>query len=479
MSLKQKTISGLYWTLAQQFGSQGIQFIVSIVLARLLMPEEFGLIGMITIFVAIGNILRDSGLSSSLIRTTNPDQDDYSTVFVVNLAGSILLYALLFVTAPWIAGFFNQPVLVAITRITTLSFIINAFSGVQVARLTRIMDFKTQLTVQIPSLIVGSFLGILLAWQGFGVWSLVWMNLVQATISAAQLWIRTGWHPHFRFKKEVFRKHFSFGYRLMLSGLIDTIYQNIYHVVIGRFFAPAQLGFYTRAMTLRQLPVQNISSALKKVTLPMFANIKHDDAKLKWASKKLMKQVIFWLAPVLIGLSVIAEPFFRLVFTEKWLPAVPYFRLLCVAGILYPVHAYNLNILNVKGRSDLFLRLEIIKKVLITIGIALAIPFGIHGLLYAQIVLTVMGFIINSWYSGYFIQYSVKEQLRDIIPIIGLALACAGITWMIDSRLEMYGLNDWVRLGVGVTTYAAAYLGVSYVTAFEPLKDFRALILKR
>ncbi len=443
------------------------------------MPEEFGIVGMISIFVAIGNVLRDSGLTSSLIRSKNPEQKDYSTVFIVNLLGGILMYVILFVSAPSIAAFFKQPQLVLVTRVVTLSFIINAFSGVQLARLTRLMDFKTQLTVQIPSLIAGAILGVILAWQGFGVWSLIWMSLFQSVISVVQLWIRTGWRPDFRFDRDAFRKHFSFGYRLMLSGLIDTIYLNIYHVIIGRFFSAAQLGFYTRAMTLRQLPVQNISTALRKVTLPMFASIQDDNERLKIVSKKLMRQVIFWVAPTLIALGVLAEPFFRFVFTEKWLPAVPYFQLLCVAGIMYPLHAYNLNILNVKGRSDLFLRLEIIKKVLITIGIVIAIPFGIYGLLYMQIVLTLSGFFINSWYSGIFINYPVKEQAVDILPIILFAGLCGAVTWGFDLLLVQYNTHDFVRLVAGGVCYAGTYLGISLAIKFEPLTDFRQLILKR
>jgi O-antigen/teichoic acid export membrane protein len=480
MSLQAKAISGFFWTFSQQFSIQLINFIVSIILARILLPEEFGLIGMIALFIGIGNVLVDSGLASSLIRTSNPDQKDYSTVFFINLTGSLLIYVLVFLAAPAISGFFNQAILTSIIRVYALTFVITAFQSVQIARLSKEMNFKKQLTIQVPSLIAGGLLGIVLAYLGYGVWSLVWMNVCQNFLSSVMLWFGTGWRPDFFFDKRKFKHHFYFGYKLTLSALIGTIYQNLYNLIIGKFFSAAQLGFYTRANSMRQLPIQNIGSALNKVTYPMFAAIHNDDLKLRLAYRKLMQQVMFWIAPALIGLAVIAEPLFRFLLTDKWLPAVPYFKILCMASLLYPVHAYNLNILLVKGRSDLSLKIDIAKQIFIAAGIFCSIPFGIYGLLYFQVISTVISFFINGLYTGRMIGYSSWQQLKDILPILFFAFLVGLLTWFLDHLLVQYFyLGDLWRIIAAGVFYFSAYWGISYFAKSPALNDFRQIILKR
>lgn len=481
MGLQKQTVSGLFWTFSQRFSVQLINFGVSIIMARVLLPADYGLIGMLAVFMAIGSSLMDSGLSSSLIRTPNADQKDYSTVFFINIIGSIIIYAILFLTAPFIASFYDQEILTPIIRVYTLSFIISAFVSVQSTRLTKEMNFKTQMKIQIPSVIGGGILGIVLALQDYGVWSLVWMNLFQSTLSAIQHWIYSGWRPNFLFDKERFKYHFNFGYKLTLSGLLDTIYNNIYNLIIGKFFPVAYLGYYTRAKSLQQLPVQNISTALNKVTYPMFSSIQHENVKLKMAYKKLMQQVLFWIAPTMILLGVIAEPLIRFLLTEKWVPAVPYFQTLCAAGILYPLNSYNLNILKVKGRSDLFLKLEIIKKVIITIGIFIAVPFGIYGLLYLQVIISFVAYFINSWYSGKMINYPMIEQVRNILPTILLATLIGGFSWFLDRYylLQVLHMIDFGRVAIMGGVYFILYLGISQAIKMPAIIDFRRLILKR
>lgn len=480
MSLTKRTVSGFFWTFSQQVSVQFINFIETIILARILLPSEFGLIGMLAVFIAIGNTLIDSGLTSSLIRTANPTEKDYSTVFFINLLGSILIYCILFFTAPLIASFYKQPMLTNIVRLYTLTFIIRAFSSVQMTRLTKELNFKLQMTIQIPSEILGSALGIILALSGFGVWSLVWMNIFQSSMYSIQLWIRSGWRPKFLFDKDLFKYHFNFGYKLTLSSLLDTVYQNLYTLIIGKFFSAAQVGYYTYSMTLRQLPIQNISGALNKITYPIFSSIQNDDIALKRAYKKLMQQVIFWIAPILILLTIIAEPLFRLLLTEKWLPAVPYFQILCIAGILYPLQAYNLNILKIKGRSDLFLKLAVIKKVLSISGVFVALQFGIFGLLYFQIVMTLISFVINTWYSGKFINYSFKNQLSDISPILLVAACTGGAVKVLNIYLENYlTIPDILQLMIAGFIYFSLYLFTSYLIKIDSFNDFSQLILKR
>jgi len=479
MSLRKQAISGLVWTFGMQFGNQLIGFVVSMILARILLPAEFGLIGMIAIFIAVGKSLLDSGLSQSLIRSQNSDQEDLSTVFFFNLAASFLIYIIIYFSAPLIANFYNQPILINIIRIFCLTFIISAFSSVQMARLTKRMDFKTQTLIGLPSAIVGGIVGIIMAYKGYGVWSLVWSSLVSAFLGSLQLWIYSKWTPSFVFNIEKFKDHFNYGYKLTLSGLLDTIFNNIYLILIGKFFSPAQVGFYTRAETMKQLPVTNISTALNKVTFPLFSSIQDDDVRLKRVYKQLMQMVVFVIAPVLIFLGVLAEPTFRFLFTEKWLPAVPYFQILCVTGILYPIHAYNLNILKVKGRSDLFLRLEVIKKIIIIITIAFTIKFGILALLYGQIFISIIAFFINTYYTGKFINYTTWQQSKDIIPIILLSALSGGIVFVLDHYLKLHDQIDIIRILGGSLIGLLVYLLLAQIFSFNSLNDLKKLLVRK
>jgi O-antigen/teichoic acid export membrane protein len=466
------------WTFGQQFGTQAIGFIVSVVLTRLLDPAEFGLIGMISIFIGIGTSLINSGLTQSLIRTINPDQEDYSTVFFFNLAGSILIYFIIFFLAPLIADFFDQSILINIVRIYCLTFIINAFSEVQLTRLTKEMDFKLQMTIAIPSLIVSGFVGIFLAIHEYGVWSLVWMAVCQSILNTLQLWFRTGWFPNLSFNMRKFKYHFKFGYKLTLSGLLDTTFNNLYQLIIGRFFVPAQVGFYTRADSLKQLPVSNISVALNKISYPLFASIQEDNFKLRRGYKQIMEMVVFVIAPLLVLMGVLATPLFRLLFTEKWLPAVPYFQILCLSGILYPLHSYNLNILNVKGRSDLFLKLEVIKKSLIAIIIIVSLRYGVIGLIWGQLVTSFLAFFINSYYSGKFINYSSWQQISDILPLILIAFIAGIIVYLVVLYLISY-CTDLDKLIIGGVVGAGIYITLTAIFKKETFLDFKKVILRK
>src|SRR5690554_5484202 len=360
MSIKKKAINGILWTFGQQIGVQGINFIVQIILARLLMPEAFGFIAMIQVFLAIGVALMDSGMTSSLIRTKDADQADYSTVFFINLFSSIIIYLILFFTAPFIASFFEQPLLELIIRVYTLSFIIQALVGVQSARLTKEMNFKLQMYMQIPSSVCGGVVGIILAYQGFGVWSLVWMHLVSTFLFMVQHWFKTKWRPSFIFDKQKLIYHFNFGYKLTLSAILSALYANSYTLLIGKVFSVNQLGFYNQANTLRLFPVRNLTAALQKVTYPLFSSIQDDNEKFKAVFKKITILVFFIICPVMFFLVGIAEPLFRLILTEKWLPAVPLFQILCIGTIFSPQSVYNLNIIITKGRSDLHFKLELL-----------------------------------------------------------------------------------------------------------------------
>jgi len=470
MSLKQKTIAGAFWVVSERFTLQGIQFIISIMLARILMPEEFGLIGMITIFLAIAQSLTDSGLASSLIRTKDPDQVDYSTVFVFNIGGSIIIYGLVFLLAPLIAQFYERGILTGLIRVLGLMIITNSLGSVQNAQFTRSMDFRTLFIIQIPAVVISGIVGVMMAKNGYGVWSLVYMQLIGNVVTLVFLWLRSSWRPSFVFSMPRFKRHIAFGFNMTLSSILNSIFDDIYNIVVGKYFSATQLGYYTRANSLKQLPVSNIASAINKVTFPLFSQMQDDNLRLRLAYKKMMQQVTFWVAPVLIGMGVISYPLFRLMFTEKWLPSVPYFQLLVVVGIMYPLHGYNLSVLQVKGRSDLVLRLEIIKKIIIVISVVVAIPYGIYGLLYSQIVLTFLIFFINSYYTGRFINYYVIEQVRDLLPVIALAVSMGALCYFADSLIVLW--PDVLRVTLIAFLGSVFYFFISYIIKLDPFFVF-------
>lgn len=479
MDLGGKTIYGVFWSMGQELGSKLISFIITIILARLLSPVEFGLLAMLFVFIAVGNALLDGGLTSSLIRTAELTQKDCSTVFYFNLIGSLFIYSVLFFLAPLISGFYHQPVLTNVVRVYGIVLIINAFYGIQQTLLVKEMKFKTMTMIQIPAVVGGGILGVVLAKFGFGVWSLVWMSLLNSFISTVLYWLFSPWRPILLFDSVSFRKHFNYGYKLTLSSLLDKVYQNIYTIIIGRFYAPAQLGFYSRAESISQLPTGIISTAVNKVTLPMFAKIAHDNEQLVNVYRKVMLQVLFWMAPLLVALSVIAEPLFRLMLTDKWLPAVPYFQILCIAGVMYPINAYNLNILKVKGHSDLFLKLEVIKKILCIIGILCVFPFGIYGLLYLQLFFSFASFYINSIYTVRFINYPFLKQIEDILPTLFVSGFIGISCYFLDKFLIEMHFNDLLRIIFIGFSYFSGYFALGYLIKLSAIIDFKELVLAK
>jgi teichuronic acid exporter len=479
LSLKQKTIAGLVWSFSQQFGLQAINFCLSIVIARLLDPSDYGLLGMLAIFMSVGQTLINSGMTSSLIRSKELTEDDYSTVFWMNLTLSIVIYLGMVIASPFIAAFFNQPILKPIIWVYCFTFVAGALAMVQKARLIKQMDFRSQMMISIPSLVIAGGLGLTLAYLDFGVWALIWMSVVQVSLNALFFWMKSGWKPKWQWSHEKMKVHFDFGYKITVAGILDAVFKNSYNLLIGKYFAVEQLGYYTKADSLKQLPVQNISLALDQVTYPLFASIQDENSRLKNAYKQLMQQVVFWLAPVLVFAAVLAEPLFVFLLTEKWLPAVPFFQILCVVGILYPLHSYNLNILKVKGRSDLFLKLEIIKKIPMIVGLAIAVMYGIFALLYLQIVLNVLFFFINSAYSGKMINYPSLEQLKDIVPSFLLVTFVGVILYSVDLYFVGSGLGNLSRIALGFLIGWALYLGISYLFKSPALFAFKALLVKK
>ena len=420
--LRTKTLHGIFWSFCERFGEQGIQLVVSVILARLLLPEQFGLIAMLAIFMAVAQSFIDSGFGSALIQKKNATHIDECSIFYFNILVGCLAAGLLCLAAPWIADFYNQPILTPLTRVLSLNLIINSFGLVQTALLTRHIDFKTQLKVSVIATLLSGTIGVTMAFNGFGVWSLVAQSLSINLFRTILLWIFHRWRPALRFSFTSLRAMFSFGSKLLLSGLLDRFFQNIYLLVIGKIFTPAALGFYSRAKRLQELPVENIQSSISRVTFPVFSSIQEDKPRLKQGVRKALMALAMVNFPMMIGLAVIAKPLVLVLLTAKWLPCVPYLQLFCILGALYPLHAMNLNVLKAQGRSDLFLRLEVLKKILIIISIAVTYRWGIQAMIYGQIAVSILGYYLNSYYSGRLINYPITEQIFDLAPYLGISM---------------------------------------------------------
>ena len=423
MSLKQKTVSGLAWSSVDNLSKNGIVFIVGIILARLLTPEEFGLIGMITIFIAISTSIIDSGFGAALIRKKDCSEKDYSTVFYFNLGVAIVIYCVLFFSAPMISRFFNEPELIRLIQVLSISLLIDSLSIIHTTILSKGMNFKLQTKISVIASVTSGTLAIILAFRGFGVWSLVVRQLCHRAVYAFLLWFWNRWRPVLVFSLQSFRELFSFGSKLLVSGLIDTIYRNIYFLVIGKYFSAAELGYFTRANVFKNLPSENLSSVINRVSYPALTNFQDDIPRLKENYQKLIRSTMLITFLLMIGMAAIARPMILVLLGEKWLPSVVYLQLLCFVGMFYPLQAMNLNMLKVQGRSDLYLKLQIIRKVLAVPIIFIAILLGIKAMIIGMMVEALIGYYLNSYWSGRKLGYSMREQVKDILPSFLLAIS--------------------------------------------------------
>ncbi len=476
MSLKQKTVSGLYWSFIDNFAKLGITFVVGIILARLLTPREFGLIGMTSIFIAVSQSVVDSGFKQALIRKQDCTQADYSTVFYFNLLVSVGLYALLILTSGLIARFFGEPLLAPIVRALGLVLVINGLSIVQQALLTKEINFRLQTRVSVISSLFSGIIGISMALAGYGVWSLIATTLSGSVVVALLLWLWNGWRPSFVFSLKSFRGMFSFGSKLLLSGLIDTVYRNIYLLIIGRYFSAAALGYYTRADSFRKIPSENITNVVQRVSYPVLSTLQDDVARLRAAYQKLIKSTMLIAFVLMLGMAAVAEPMVLALIGEKWRPCIVYVQLLCLVGMLYPLHAINLNMLQVQGRSDLCLRLEVIKKLLAVPAIAIGVLLGIKAMIIGMLVNSLIAYFLNSYWSGKLIRYSSRQQLQDILPsfvlaaVIGLVVYLAG---HFIAAAPLYRLTAQLILG-GLLS-----IGLSELTRFADYGYIKRLALEQ
>lgn len=429
MTLKQKTVSGLIWSFVDNIASLGISFIIGIILARLLRPNDFGLIGMISIFIAISQSFIDSGFRQSLIRKQNCTPIDYSTVFYFSVVVGIFFYFLLFVCAKWISVFFQEPILKDLIRVLGLGLVINSFTIIQSTLLTKDIDFKLQAKISVIASVISGTISIYLAYRGWGVWSLVVLTLVKYTINLLLLSYWCKWKPIWCFSIKSLKELFSFGSKLLVSGLIDTIYRNVYYIVIGKYFTAVELGYYTRADQFQSLPSSNIQTIIGRVSYPVLLTIQNDIPRLREAYKKIIRSTMLITFVLMLGMAAIARPMIYTLIGEKWEPCVIYLQMLCMVGMFYPLHAINLNMLEVQGRSDLFLHLEIIKKILAVPIVIIGIVWGIKIMILGMMVNTLIAYYLNSYWSGRFIGYSFYTQLKDILPSLLLAIVMSAVVF--------------------------------------------------
>lgn len=429
--LKDKTVRGVAWSAVDSIARYGITFLVSIVLARLLSPEEYGLIGIITIFITVFNGIVDGGFTNALIRKQNITDQDYNTAFITNLLVSVFLAVLLFFSSPLIAVFFNRDELTMLTRVMSVIVVVNGLAIVQKAKLTKNIDFKTQTKITLIASVSSGLVGIVLALLGFGVWALVGQQITNQSLNTFFLWFFSKWKPKLKFSVASFKDLWGFGWKLLVSGLIDSIWREIYQVVVGKFYSTATLGLYTRGQQFASLFSTNLTAVVQRVSYPVLSSIQDDKIRLKDAYQRVIKSTMLVTFACMLGLAAISKSMVYVLIGEKWLPCVPMLQIICFQMMLYPLHAINLNMLQVQGRSDLFLKLEIIKKTIGVIPLCLGIFIDIYWMLFGSVIVGFVSYLLNAYYSGPFLNYSVWEQIKDILPSFIISIIMALIVFVV------------------------------------------------
>ena len=471
-SLRNIIIKGVSWSAIDNVVQTGVTFVVSIVLARLLTPDDYGLIGIIAIFIAICTSLINGGFNTALIRKKDASDNDYCTAFICNLSISLVLYALIFFCSPLIAYFFGREELVALTRVASLGMIFGALSLVPQTRLTKLVDFKSQAKITLIASVSGGLVGIAMAFLGFGVWSLVAQLLVSQILSMILLWIVNKWNPSLRFSSESFHDLFGFGWKIMLSYLLNTIWQELSHVVVGKVYTSATLGQYTRSQQFSKLLSSNLTNVIQRVTYPVLSNIQDNKECMMIAYRKIIKTTIFITSISMFFLGAVSEPLLYCLIGPKWHDAAVYLPLICISGSTYPLHAINLNMLQLQGRSDLFLSLEVIKKIIAIGPLAIGVFVGIIPMLYAIILVNVIEFFLNSHYSGKYLGYSSWMQIKDVTPSYTLAIIIALSVYF----LKYIPFSPWIILPVQIIMGVMIFFFFCKVAKMQEYQELEMMV---
>lgn len=462
-SLKDKTVKGTFWSAADAFLGQGVTFIVGLVLARLLSPVEYGLIGICTIFITVLTGIVDSGFSNALIRKKDTTNEDYNTMFITNMVVSVVLFGLLFVCSPLIANFFAREELVWLVRAMGLILILQALSITQVTILTKRIDFKTKTKASLISAVLSGVIGIGMAFAGFGVWSLVGQQLSKHLLYTLCLWFFNRWWPTFKFSISSFKYMWGFGWKLMVSGLLNNIWNQLYQVVVGKFYSPATLGQYSRSKEYASIFSSNLTSIIQRVSYPVLSEIQDNKSRMVEGYRRIIKITMFVTVVIMFSMGAVAEPLLYCLIGPQWHEAATYLPLICISMSLYPLHAINLNMLQVEGRSDIFLYLEIVKKILAIGPICIGIFVNIYWMLVASIILGIISFFLNSYYSGKILHYSSWMQIKDIAPSFIVAFLIAITVYF----LKFLPVSYWFILPMQVVLGTCVFFCVCEIAKLQ------------
>jgi teichuronic acid exporter len=459
--LKEKAAKGIFWTFIDKAGSQFIGFVITIFLARFLSPDQFGLIAMASIIIAITRVLIDSGLNDSLIQKKACTQVDYSTVFIFNMIMSFFFFLIIFFSAPFVALFFGYQELTPIVRMLGLKPIFASFSFVQVSILQKQLKFSLIAKIRIPAFLVSGCVGLLLAWLNWGVWALVWQSILETFLFTCLMWIFAEWRPRLLFDREIFKFHWKHGSRLFAVSLLGAIYRNVFSLIVGKYYSAAQLGFFSRAESFRTIILNNTTGLVQTVSYPILSQFQDDNEKLKSTYRKIMQVTVFGLLPIVSFMIVAAKPIVLFLFTDKWLPVVPILVALMMSLVFSPFNSINLNILKVKRRTDLLLRTNFLNKILLVAIVLIAVNLGFDYLIWTNLIIALLALGINNYYTNRLIQYSVLEQIKDLWPLLLACLIAVGATVLITSLLYQGILMLDILLGGFLSL--TAYLFVVYI----------------
>lgn len=473
-SLKSIATKGIIWSAVDKFVVQFGQFVVGIVLARILVPEDFGLIGMLTIFIALSQTFIESGLGTGLIQRQEREDIDFSTLFVFNLAVSSFFYLVLFLSAPFISSFFEKPQLTDLTRILSLSLFINALAIVQRTKLTIAIDFKTIAKTNVIGMIIGGLCGVIAATNGYGVWSLVVQMLIGALASSMSLWFLSNWSPSIAFSKKSFRSLFRYGSKLLITGLYAQILNNVYNICLGKFYPTASLGYYTRAKSFADISAGTIVSIIQQATFPILTSVQYDKEKLVFIFSRMIRMSAFFIIPIMTLIALLAKPIVILLLTEKWISLIPFLQWMVFARIFLPMSAINMNLLNAMGRSDLFLKVDLSKLPMTILAMVITIPLGLKAMIIGHVVTSALSFIINAYLPGKFFGYGPINQLKDMLPFfvatIGMSILVITISYFIDNLV--------LQLFSGIVFGLLIYLFICWLFKLDELIEVKELFLK-
>lgn len=474
-SLKSKTVKGIAWSAVERFSAQGIQFVFNILIARILMPEDYGVVAMLNIFLAVSQTFIDSGFANALIRKQDRTEADYSTVFWFNVGVSVFFCLLLWLTAPAIASFYKIPLLTKVTRILSVTLVVNALRAVHETRLSIEMDFRRRAVITVICIIAMGGVGLWMAAAGYGVWALVVQSIVGSLLRTILMWLMVHWRPSLVFSGQSFKEMFGFGSKLLGSSLLDTVFNNIYTLVIGKAFSPSLLGNYNRAEAFASFPSASATSLLQGVTYPALSQIQDEEDRLRSSYKRLLNLSAFVVFPMMVGLAAVADPLIRLLLTDKWEACIVFLQIICFDLMWWPIHAINLNILLVKGRSDYYLRLEIIKKVLLVVVLVATLPFGLVAMCFGRVFSSLICIWINTYYNENLIGYGFIKQMKDMMPTLVLSLVMGVTVWLLVGAVS----NLWLKLITGILAGVAIYVAGARIFKFPELHELMDIIKKK